>query len=324
MRTSWSSASAHDGLMSDRELVVLGTASQMPTRYRNHNGYLLLWDDEGVLVDPGEGTQRQFLFADVRVSRITRICLTHLHGDHCLGLPGVLARLAHARRGHTVHLHYPTSGQPYVERLLSCSVMDLALDLELHPVEDAGVVVDEPGFRLSTVPLDHRIPAMGWRVDAPARRHFVPDRLSDAGIDGPLVGRLGDEGRVEVDGRTVTIDEVSEWDDGQSVAFVLDTRRCDGALQLARGVDLLVCESTFLDADAELAQQWGHMTADQAGRLAVEAGARRLLLTHFSQRYDDPSRFLAEASTHFPDVVVAEDLMRVTVPRPERGTARAQ
>ena len=79
--------------MSDRELVVLGTASQAPTRSRNHNGYLLLWDDEGLLFDPGEGTQRQMLFAGVTASRITRICITHFHGDHCLGLPGVLARI---------------------------------------------------------------------------------------------------------------------------------------------------------------------------------------------------------------------------------------
>ncbi len=305
--------------MSDRELVILGTASQMPTRYRNHNGYLLLWDDEGVLVDPGEGTQRQILHAEVRATRITRIYITHLHGDHCLGLPGVLARLAHTQRGRTIHLHYPASGQVYIERLITCSVMDLALDLHLHPVEEeAAVVVDEPGFRLSTAPLDHRIPSMGWRVDAPPSRHLLPDRLVQLGIAGPDVGRLVAEGAVDADGRTVSIDEVSEWDAGQSVAFVLDTRRCDGALELARGVDLLVCESTFVDADADLAEQWGHMTSGQAGELAAAAGARRLLLTHFSQRYDDPSRFLAEASVHFPDSLLAEDLMRVEVPRAGR------
>jgi len=304
--------------MSERELVVLGTASQMPTRYRNHNGYLLLWDGEGVLVDPGEGTQRQILFADVRATRITRICLTHLHGDHCLGLPGVLARLGYAKPGHTVHLHFPAGGQLYVERLLGCSVMDLTLDIHLHPADEAGIVVDEAGFRLSTAPLDHRIPTMGWRVEAAPRRHLVPERLRAAGIDGPLVGRLDAEGSVEVDGRTVGVDEVSEWDEGQSVAFVLDTRWCEAALDLARGVDLLVCESTFLDADEQLAHDWCHMTAGQAGRLAAEADVRQVLLTHFSQRYDDPSRFLAEASVHFPDALVAEDLMRVPIPRPGR------
>jgi ribonuclease Z len=305
--------------MSDRELVVLGTASQMPTRYRNHNGYLLLWDDHGVLVDPGEGTQRQMLFADVRVTRIDHICLTHLHGDHCLGLPGVLARIGQARRDHTVHLHFPASGQPYVERLLTSSVMDLALDLHLHPVSTPGVVVDTAGFRLSNQPLDHRIDAVGWRVESAARRHLLPDRLEHFGIAGEEVARLQAEGSATVAGRTVGLDELSEWDQRQVVSFVLDTRWCGGALALADRADLLVSESTFLHADAHLAEQYGHLTARQAGELATRAGAQRLLLTHFSQRYTDPAQFGSEAAERFDGpVLVAEDLMRVPVPRPAR------
>jgi ribonuclease Z len=305
--------------MSDRQLVVLGTASQMPTRYRNHNGYLLFWGDEGVLVDPGEGTQRQLLFADVRVTRITHICLTHLHGDHCLGLPGVLARIGHARPGHTVHLHFPASGQPYVERLMTSSVGELALDLHLHPVSEAGIVAENGTFRLSTELLDHRIDAVGWRVDSPRRQHLLADRLAHYGIAGEQVGRLQREGSVTIDGRTIDLTEVSEWDDGQAAAFVLDTRWCDGALALADDVDLLVCESTFLDEDAELAERYGHMIAVQAGELAARAGARRLVLTHFSQRYTDAARFGIEAASRFDgEVIVAEDLLRVAVPRSQR------
>ncbi len=103
--------------MSARELVVLGTASQVPTRHRNHNGYLLRWDAEGLLFDPGEGTQRQMLFAGVASSAITRICLTHFHGDHCLGVPGVVQRLSLDRVAHPVHAHYPASGAHWFARL---------------------------------------------------------------------------------------------------------------------------------------------------------------------------------------------------------------
>lgn len=306
--------------MSDRELVVLGTASQMPTRRRNHNGYLLLWDGAGILVDPGEGTQRQLVHSGIRATRIDRVCLTHLHGDHCLGLPGVLARLSQLRPGRPLTVHFPASGLPYVERLLTSSIIDLHLDLTLDPVDGAGVVVDAGAFRLRAERLEHSTDCLGWRVEQPPRRHLLPGRLRALGLRGPDIAELMATGRVRVGERSVTLDEVSAHDDGHSVAFVFDTRWCDGAVALASDADLLVCESTFLTVDEERAKEYGHMTAAQAGRLAAQAGARRLVLTHFSGRYTDPTRFLEEASEHFGDVLVAEDLMRIPVPRRARPT----
>ncbi len=304
--------------MSERELVVLGTASQMPTRTRNHNGYLLLWDDEGVLVDPGEGTQRQLVLSDVRATRVTRVCLTHLHGDHCLGLPGVLARLSNSQIRHPVDLHFPASGLPYVERLLTSSIIDLRLDLRLDPREDAGVVVDRPGFRLRSDWLDHSTDSMGWRVETPRHRHVLPDRLDALGVHGEAVGELLDRGHLSIGDRTVSVDEVSAWDEEQSVAFVFDTRWCEGGLRLARDADLLLCESTFTDEDAQLAHDYGHMTAGEAGRLAAEAGAHQLVLTHFSSRYTDAGRFRSQAEAWFPRVIVAEDFDRIPIPRRPR------
>jgi ribonuclease Z len=135
------------------------------------------------------------------------------------------------------------------------------------------------------------------------------------GITGPDVGRLQREGSLVLpDGRVVTLEAMSEPRRGQVFAFVMDTRLCAGAVALAEGADLVVCESTFLERDADLAAAYGHMTAAQAARLAVEAGARQLVLTHFSQRYPDVAAFAAEAGEIFPDVVVVNDLDRVPVP----------
>ncbi len=302
--------------MSDRELVVLGTSSKVPTRNRNHNGYLLLWDDEGVLVDPGEGTQRQLVRSGVRSTRITRVCLTHLHGDHCLGLPGVLARLSDQGVRHPVHLHFPASGLPYVERLLTSSIIDMRLDLVLDPVEGSAVVVDREGFRLRGVPLDHSTDCLGWRIEEAPRRHMVPEQLAAHGVHGPAIGALEEEGTIRVGDRQVTLEDVTVAGSGNSAAFVFDTRWCDGALELAEGTDLLVCESTFLGSEEALAHESGHLTAAQAGQLAARSGAGRLVLTHFSSRYPDVRAFHREAAEHFGDVLVAEDLMRVPVPRP--------
>ena len=133
---------------------------------------------------------------------------------------------------------------------------------------------------IRAVELSHRVDAVGYRVQEPDRRHMIVDRLAALGITGPQIGRLQEHGSIDHDGRTVNLEEVSEHRRGQVFAFVMDTRWCPGALQLADGADLLVCESTFLDVDADMAEEYGHLTARQAGRLAREAGVRRLVLTH--------------------------------------------
>lgn len=301
--------------MSEREVVVLGSASQAPTRRRNHNGYLLRWDGEGILFDPGEGTQRQFAFANVSAASITRICISHFHGDHCLGLPGILMRLA-LDDGHLpVTIHYPSSGEEQFQHLRLATIGQENIAVDARPVATDGRVHEQPDLTLSCRRLQHRVDALGWRLDEADGRRMLPERLAAAGIEGADIGRLRSEGHVVVDGRTFSAEEMSEHRPGQSFAFIMDTATCDAALELADGVDLVVCESTFLDGDEALAAEYGHMTARQAGRLAREAGARRLLISHFSRRYDDPERFGIEAREEFDDVIVAEDLLRVPVPQ---------
>jgi len=305
--------------MSERELIVLGTASQSPTRHRNHNGYLLRWDGEAILFDPGEGTQRQFTYADVSPATITRVCISHFHGDHCLGLPGVIMRVALDQGALPLPVHFPASGQRYFDRLRLASAGQEHVAVDAHPAEP-GIVHTDERFTLSCARLEHRVDSFGWRLTEPDGRRMLPDRLRALGVSGPDIGRLQTAGSLDVGGRTVHLGEVSAHRPGQSFAFVMDTRWCDAAVELAKGVDLLVCESTYLSADEHLATAYGHMTARQAGRLAALAGARRLVLTHFSRRYgDDVSAFAAEAGEEFDDVVVANDLDRIGVP-PRRET----
>jgi ribonuclease Z len=301
--------------MSERELVVLGTASQAPTRHRNHNGYLLRWDGTAILFDPGEGTQRQFTLAGASAAAVDRICITHFHGDHCLGLPGMIMRLS-LDAGHLpIPIHYPASGQAHFERLRFATAGQEYVPVDGVPVQGPGVVHRDDVLTIRAAPLSHRVDAVGYRVEEPVRRHMLVDRLDALGITGPAIGRLREHGSIDHGGRTVRVEEVSEHRPGQVFAFVMDTRWCPGALELAEGADLLVCESTFLETDADMAEDYGHLTARQAGRLAREAGVRRLVLTHFSRRYDDDQRFADEAATEFDgDIVLAEDLMRVLVP----------
>jgi ribonuclease Z len=299
--------------MSSRELVVLGTASQVPTRHRNHNGYFLRWDTEGILFDPGEGTQRQMLRAGVAAHDLTRLCVTHVHGDHSLGLAGVIQRINLDRVPHPVTAHFPASGQHFFERLRYATAYRESVKLNEEPVRADGVIARTPAFRLEARKLSHPVESYGYRVIEPDGRRMLPERLAAHGISGPSVGRLQREGAVG----GVTLEEVSEPRPGQRFAFVMDTRLCDGVYALAEGADLLVIESTFLDEDAELAAEHGHLTAGQAARVAADSGVRHLVLTHFSQRYTDPADFERQAreAGYEGELTVAEDLGRVSVPK---------
>jgi ribonuclease Z len=300
--------------VSSRELIVLGSASQVPTRHRNHNGYFLRWDREGILFDPGEGTQRQMTFAGVSSSSITRICITHLHGDHCLGLPGIIQRLSLDRVNHPIDLFYPASGQDYIDRLRNASIFYDVTDIRCHPVADDSVVLSTPTFDLVARKLDHGVDSIGYQLIEPDGRRIVPTLLEQFGVTGPQVSELQRNGEIEIDGVHVRLFDVSEPKLGQRFAFVMDTRMCANAVLLAERADLLVCESTFSANDLELATSYGHLTSMQAAEIARDAGARQLLITHFSQRYEDTSVLLAEAAAVFPNVVAAHDLLRVPVP----------
>lgn len=300
--------------LSVRELVVLGTASQVPTRYRNHNGYLLRWDEEGVLFDPGEGTQRQLLLAGISPWAFGRICITHLHGDHCLGLPGVIQRMALDRVSHPVEVVYPASGQAFVDRLLHAAVFDERVDPLQRPVAEPGIVDPGPPYALVARRLEHVPETFGWRLEEPNGRSILPERLHELGLAGPAVGELQRHGAVEVGKRRVRLQDVSVERPGQVVAFIMDTGLCDAAFELADRADLVVCEATFASTEADLARRYKHLTAAQAGRIAAESGARRLVISHFSQRYPDESVLLDEARANFDDVIAARDLMRVPVP----------
>ncbi|MEU9244658.1 ribonuclease Z [Streptomyces shenzhenensis] len=299
--------------MSVRELVVLGTASQVPTRHRNHNGYLLRWDGEGILFDPGEGTQRQMLRAGVAAHDLNRICVTHFHGDHSLGLAGVIQRINLDQVPHPVTAHYPRSGQRFFDRLRHATAYRETVGITEAPVDADGDLAVTGSYRLEARRLSHPVESYGYRLTEPDGRRMLPERLAAHGISGPDVGRLQRAGVLG----DVTLDEVSEVRRGQRFAFVMDTRLCDGVHALAQGCDLLVIESTFLDEDAGLAAEHGHLTAGQAAAVARDARVRHLVLTHFSQRYTDPDAFerQARAAGYDGELTIAYDLLRVPLPK---------
>lgn len=304
--------------MSEKVLITLGTSSALPTRTRNHNGYLLRWGAQGILFDCGEGTQRQMTYAGVSSRQIDVICLTHLHGDHCLGLPGVLQRISLDSPGRAITLVYPEEGQDYVDRLRTSSIFYDQAEVTLLPVaasDDPREVLRTPDFVLSAASLEHRVPTLGYRVEDLPQISFDAEALAARGIAGPTVGQLRREGKITVDGVTTRLEEVTRDRPIQSFAFIMDTVPCNSAERLAEGANLMVMEATYTHSESHLAHDHGHSTAVDAAHTAAAAGVELLALSHFSTRYSSTDQHLAEARGIHTNTVALADLDTVPIPR---------
>lgn len=301
--------------MSVRDLVILGCSSQQPTRFRNHGAYLLRWNDEGFLFDPGEGTQRQFIFANIAPTVVTRILISHFHGDHCLGLGSVLMRLNLDKVPHIIHCYYPASGKKYFDRLRYGTIYHEMIKVVEHPVSQAGLVEDTGKFRIEAAFLEHGVENIGWRITEADTRKFDDAALAKYGIRGPMVKELQANGVITVAGQEIRLDDVSWIRQGDSFAIVIDTLPCQSAIDIAKGAKLFLCESTYLEEHRELAGQHNHLTAKQAATIAKKAGAHQLILTHFSARYQNLRDFEIEARSVFPNSHVASDMMVFPFPK---------
>ena len=305
--------------MSERKLIILGTASQVPGRTRNQNGYMLRFDDEGFLFDPGEGTQRQMIPAGVSVSEITKIFITHFHGDHCLGLAGLIQRISLDRVPHEVEIYYPASGQIYYEHLRDSCLFYNAAHLRECPISSEGVIFEDEKIVVEAKRLDHGVDCLGYRITEKDSYTLDPDKLDKAGIKGRDVGIMKASGQLSIRGKTVRIEDVGIVRYGQRFGFIMDTRVCEGAYDLAKGADLCVMEATYLSDMEQTAHEYCHLTAAQAAQIAHESGVKRLVLTHYSQRYSSVDEFVREASAYHGDVVVAVDGQTIPFPRRKRA-----
>lgn len=300
--------------MTVRDLIILGCSSQHPTRLRNHGAYLLRWNKEGFLFDPGEGTQRQFIFADIAPPTVTRIFVSHFHGDHCLGLGSMLMRLNLDRVTHPIHVYYPASGQVYFERLRFGTIYHEAIEVIEHPVSKEGIVHVDNGFTIEAAFLDHGVDNIGWRITEDDRRKFDKAKLNHFGIKGLNVPLLEEKGQIEIQGKVIHLDEVSWVRKGDVFSVVIDTRPCKNAIALAQGAKLFLCEATYLEEHRDLAHSHFHMTARQAAEIAKKAEAEMLVMTHFSARYKDLTPFEEEAREVFSNSYAADDFKRFSFP----------
>lgn len=301
--------------MTVQDLTILGCSSQQPTRLHNQSAYLLRWNGEGLLFDPGEGTQRQFIFANIAPPTVTRIFISHFHGDHCLGLGSMIMRLNLDKVKHPIHCYYPASGKIYFDRLRFGTIYHQHITIIEHPVSAPGVVHNDNTFLIEADFLDHGIDNIGWRITESDKTKFDKKALTRLGIHGPMVKTLQKKKSIRLGDSIVALEEVSWKKPGNVFAYISDTRMCQNAIDLAYGAKMLLCESTYLEKDKHLASKHLHLTAMQAASIAKRAAVEILILTHFSARYKDIMEFEKEAQTIFPNSFVASDFKQFPFPR---------
>jgi ribonuclease Z len=308
-------------------ITFLGTSSGVPTRARNVScvAFRPPQRAEVWLFDCGEGTQHQLLRSDLNISQVSRILITHMHGDHILGLMGLLATCGMTAHTRGIQVYGPRPIADYVREVSRRTQFQTNYPLEVHEVKD-GLVFEDEEYTVTCAPLKHRLTAYGYRVTEKDRPgHFDVERAQQLGIpSGPLYGKLKRGERVTLpDGRAFDGSDFSGPAlRGRSVVYCTDTTYCRSAVELARDADLLIHEATFAQIDEALAVRATHSTAAMAARVAQEAGVRRLLITHFSPRYfpgnqTGPDDLLREARAVFQATEMAHDFLSVDVPRRE-------
>ncbi len=294
-------------------ITMLGTAAGLPTPQRSLPAVAVEVDGETILFDCGEGTQRQMMVAGISLCRKMKIFITHLHGDHIFGLPGLLQTMNLMNRSHPLHIFGPPGIDDFI-RKVGFTLADPVFDLLVSEVCE-GEIHREGRYNVEGAWAEHSRPSMAYRLTVGASLgRFRPDRAKALGVpEGPLWSVLKRGEEVELEGgRTVHPAEVlGEPIRGRTLVYTGDTRPSESVVRLASGADLLIHEATFGSELAENAESEGHSTAGGAARVALKAGVGRLILTHISARYPDPTALEEEARAIFGNTEVAHDFMTI-------------
>ncbi|PJG55388.1 ribonuclease Z [Bradyrhizobium forestalis] len=297
-------------------LTFLGTSASVPSAERNHPALLVEAAGKRILVDCGEGTQRQLLRSGAGFRRLDRILLTHAHLDHVLGIPGLFSTLGLRQSSDMMTIHGGQGTLDIVIRMLAglWGAGRAPIAVEFAALTE-GQVIDAGDFTVDSFPVRHRdTDSFGFIFKSPARRHLQPDRLAALGVpDGPLRGELAAGRPIVLTDRTIDPEDVlGPPSGGKKLVVIGDTETTDGLSQYVADADMMVIEATFLDRDAPTARNYGHLTAAEAASFAAASNVGRLVLTHMSGRYAD-EEILAEATRIFPNTRIAADFDRLVI-----------
>lgn len=292
-------------------LTILGTTCMVPTKDRNHSASFLRYNRYGLLFDCGEGTQRQLKKADLRLTEITHLFISHWHGDHVLGIPGLLQSLGASEYQNTLHIYGPTGTKIHMEHMFKAFVFDSRINLQVHEITE-GICLETRHFKIEAYPLEHGIKTLGFRFIESDHRRIDLDFIRKEGIpQGPELGRLQNNESIIHEGKTITPKQATYLVPGRKIGIITDTLLCPNCNTIAKDTDLLISEASFASDLEDKAVENRHLTAQQAAQVASQNNAKKLVLTHFSARYKTCEEIEQDAKTVFPETYCAYDLMKL-------------
>lgn len=290
------------------KLTFLGTSAQIPTAKRNHSGILLSYNEENILIDCGEGTQRQFRKARLNPCKITRILITHKHGDHIFGLPGLLSTLNFSEYKKTLYIYCPRGIKRFLENFLDLNYFKRNYKIEIKEV--LGKFFENENFYLEAESMKHGTPTNAYNFVIKDKLRIDKKKLAKSKLPaGPLLMKLGKGKDVVYENKKYKSKDLTYLEKGKKISIVLDTLYNEKIEKFVKGADVFVCESSFSSENNKEAKEHLHLTAEQAGKIAKRAKVGKLLLTHISQRYENNLKILlTDAKKNFKNVKIVEDL----------------
>ncbi len=294
------------------EIIFLGTSSAVPTLERNHPSIALRAFAEVMLFDCGEGTQRQLIEAKISPMKITKIFISHFHGDHILGLGGLIQSLGFRGREKDLDIYGPKGLHKIINAISSFGYFQINYNLNIHEIQD-GTVIETEDYVVECAKVEHNIPSYAFSIREKKKPLFLREKAEELGIPpGPLYGKLHNGEEVEFEGRIIKPEQVlGEAKKGKKISYSGDTRPCEAMIRLARDSDILIHESTYEAEDYQRAVDNAHSTSVEAAEIAREANVNELVLTHISTRYTSDKNIKSEAQKVFKNTKVARDYMKI-------------
>ncbi len=296
------------------QIVFLGTSSMVPTKERNHSSIYLNHKGYGFLLDCGEGTQRQIKYAGIRPSNIDFLLISHWHGDHVLGIPGLMQTLGNIGYEKTLRIFGPKGTERYMEKIFSFFSTECKVKYSVKEIGEDTKIIDNKELQVNAYRLEHGISCFGYVFKEKDKRRINKRFIESKGIDeGPHLGKLQRGESITWKGETIRPSDATYKVKGKKAAFIFDTKITDNCYKIAEDADVLISEATFSSKMKETATQYKHLTSTDVGMIAKESRAKKVILTHFSQRYKKPDELLKETRKEFKDVEAAYDLMKITI-----------
>jgi len=293
------------------QVIFLGTSSMVPTKDRNQSGVFISYDKHGILVDCGEGIQRQFKKAGIALTKISKILITHWHGDHVFGLPGVISTLGASEYDKTLEIYGPKGTKKHLDAMFDAFVFDRKIEIKVIEIKE-GKIFENDQFKLEAYELSHGVLTYGYNFIEKDRRRINVRKAEKFGLkQGPLMGKLQDGKTVEHKGKKIKADDVTYIVKGKKISIIGDTALCNNCYKMAQEADLLISESTYASDLEEKGEAYGHMTAKQAAMIANKANVKKLMLTHLSARYKTKDVVEEDAKDYFANSEVAEDFKKI-------------